>query len=61
MCGSGYEVNISFIGLKPGKTTATVECRSTIADNYDAVYDITVDDDLSITVAEREIKDLIRP
>lgn len=61
MCGSGYEVSISFTGLKPGKTTATIECRSIIADNYDAIYDITVDDDLGIELTEREIKNLIRP
>ncbi len=50
MCGSGYEVNISFTGIKPGKTRATIECRSNIADNYDAIYDITVDEDLGITL-----------
>ena len=61
MCGSGYEVRISFTGLKPGKTTATIECRSSIADNYDAIYDITVDNDLGISVTERERKNLIRP
>ena len=61
MCGSGYEVRISFTGLKPGKTTAIVECRSSIADNYDAIYDITVDDSLTVTATERERKDLFRP
>ena len=56
MCGSGYEVKISFTGLKPGKTTAIIECRSSIADNYDAIYDITVNDYLDITVTELERK-----
>ncbi|MBO7519563.1 MAG: hypothetical protein J6T73_02190 [Clostridia bacterium] len=59
MCGSGYEVNISFTGLKPGKTTAVIECRSSIADSFDTIYDITVDVDLAVTVTERERKDLI--
>lgn len=54
MCGSGYDVNISFIGLNPGKTTAKIECRSPIADNYDAVYDIVVLDDLTVSLTEKE-------
>ncbi|MBO4432953.1 MAG: hypothetical protein J5852_05410 [Clostridia bacterium] len=58
MCGSGYEVNISFTGLKPGKTKAIVRCRSSIADNFDAVYDITVDDDLKINLARVELAGL---
>ena len=58
MCGSGYEVNISFTGLKPGKTKAIIRCRSSIADNFDAIYDITVDVGLAVTVTERERKDL---
>ena len=57
MCGSGYEVRISFTGLKPGKTKAVIECRSSIGDNYDAIYDITVDGDLAVTLTERERKD----
>lgn len=61
MCGSGYEVKISFDGLKPGETTATVQCRSSIADNYDSIYDITVDENLTVTVTERERENLIRP
>lgn len=61
MCGSGYEVKITFSGLKPGKTRAVLRCRSDIADNYDAVYGIAVDDDLTVTVTEREKKNLIRP
>lgn len=54
MDGSGYTVNIIFVGIKPGKTTATVEARSPIADNFDAIYDITVDSDLKVTATERE-------
>ena len=58
MCGSGYDVNISFIGIKPGKAEATIECRSPIADNFDAVYDITVFEDLSVSVTERKRTEL---
>ncbi|MBR6903204.1 MAG: hypothetical protein IKN39_04875 [Clostridia bacterium] len=61
MCGSGYEVNISFVSLKPGKTRAIIECRSSIADNYDAIYDITVDENMGITVTKRERKNITRP
>ena len=61
MCGCGYEVKISFAGLKPGKTKATIECRSNIADNYDAIYDVEVDGGLTVTLTERERKNLIRP
>ncbi len=61
MCGCSFEVNISFIGLMPGETTATIECRSPIADNYDVIYDIAVDADMRVTVTEKERKELIRP
>lgn len=59
MTGSGYTVKIEFFGLKPGKTTATVECRSPIADNFDAIYDIEVNEDLGVTVTERERTDIL--
>ena len=58
MCGSGYDVIITFIGKTPGKTTATIECRSPIAENYDAVYDIEVNENLDITVSEKEVRDI---
>ena len=54
MCGSGYRVFISFTGLKAGNTTVTVKARSPIADNYDAVYDLSVSESLAVTVTERE-------
>ena len=60
-CGSGYEVKISFAGLKPGKTKAIIECRSDIADSYDAIYDIVVGDGLAVAVTERERVNLIFP
>ena len=60
MCGSGYEVNIAFTALRPGETTAVIACRSDIADNYDAVYGVTVDGDLNLSVILREQKPLCR-
>ena len=52
--GSGYTVIIEFYALKPGKTTAKIECRSPIADNFDAVYEIDIDDALMIKITELE-------
>ncbi len=54
MAGSGYTVKIEFFGLKEGKTTVKIECRSPIADNFDAIYDVEVDGDLSVKITERE-------
>ena len=48
--GSGYTKTYTFTGLKPGPTTVTVSARSPIAENYDAVYQVTVDKDLNITL-----------
>lgn len=59
-CGSGYTVYIEFFALKKGRTTATVECRSPIAENFDAIYEISVDESLSITVKEINTKQLFR-
>ena len=50
MCGSGYEVIITFVGKKPGKTTAKIECRSPIAENFDYLYDVEVKEDLSVVL-----------
>lgn len=59
MCGSGYDVYITFTGLKAGKTTAKIECRSPIAENYDVTYDIEVGDDFTVTLTERELNELL--
>lgn len=59
MCGSGYDVIIAFSGIEPGKTEVKIECRSPIADNYDAVYELEVDENLSVTVTEREHTNII--
>ena len=60
VCGAGYTVYVTFFGLKPGKTTAVVEARSPIAENFDAVYDIEVSEDLSVVANLREQIDVIR-
>ena len=50
MTGSGYAVIMTFTGKKPGKTAVTVEARSPIADNFDSVYELTVDEDLNASI-----------
>lgn len=60
VCGAPYTVYVRFFGLKPGKTIATVEARSPIAENYDAVYDIEVGNDLAVSVTLREKVEIYR-
>ena len=60
MFGSGYDVIITFFGLKPGKTVATIECLSPIADNYDAVYDIEVTNSLDVIITKKDQVDIIQ-
>ncbi len=56
--GASYTVRFTFIGLKPGTTTAVLSARSPIADNYDAVYDVAVDESLRVTLTETARTDL---
>lgn len=58
MDGAAYTVRYTFIGLKPGATTAVLSARSPIADNYDAVYAVTVDEALRVTLTETARTDL---
>lgn len=44
MTGAGYEVILTFTALKAGETTATISARSPVADNFDAVYAVQVDE-----------------
>lgn len=55
MTGSGYTVTVTFTGLKPGQTTLTVQARSPIAENYDAIYTVLVDDALQVTLIEERV------
>ena len=50
MTGAGYSVIYTFTGERPGETTLTVSARSPIAENFDAVYSVTVDADLNVTL-----------
>ena len=52
--GAGYTVVFTLRGLRPGETTVSVSARSPIADNFDEVYRVRVDDALRVTV-ERQI------
>ena len=54
LSGAGYDVYFTFRGLKPGTTTVTIQERSPIADNLDNIYDVTVNDDLEISLKLRE-------
>ena len=48
--GAGYTEVFTFTGLAAGQTTVTVQARSPIGDNYDAVYALTVDDTLRVSI-----------
>ncbi|MBR0113074.1 MAG: protease inhibitor I42 family protein [Clostridia bacterium] len=58
MDGSAYTVVYTFTGLKPGKTKLFLEARSPIADNYDAVYEAEVDEDLNVQLSSPEITEI---
>ncbi|MCR4595796.1 MAG: rhodanese-like domain-containing protein [Lachnospiraceae bacterium] len=53
--GSGYDVIITFTGLRPGETTVIIEERSPIADNLDHKYRITVDDELNVQLEQLSV------
>lgn len=67
MTGAGYEVVFTFTGLKAGETKATISARSPIADNFDAVYSIKVDQPGNVTLEQleetdfNEVVEAIRP
>lgn len=52
--GAGYDVILTFAGLKEGKTSVTVTCtmRGTEEDRF--VYDAEVDKELKVTLEKRE-------
>lgn len=52
--GAGYTVTVRVTGVKAGETILKISARSPIADNWDAVYGVTVDEDLNVTVNELE-------
>ena len=58
MTGSGFDKIITFTGIKPGETTVVVEERSSIADNLDHKYRVTVDDELNVQIELLSVKDI---
>ncbi len=58
MHGAGYDVAITFSGIKPGETTVLIEERSPIADNLDHRYRIMVDDELNVQTDLLSVRDI---
>lgn len=58
--GAGYDVIFTFTGLKPGRTSLTVAERSPIAGNLDHLYEVTVAEDLKVTLTKLTVTDLDR-
>ena len=56
--GAGYTVIFTFTGMKQGETKMTIQQRSPIAENSDMVYNVTVADDLTVTLTEIATKDI---
>ena len=56
--GAGYDVIITFTGIKQGETTAVIEERSPIADNLDHKYRITVDNELNVQLELLSVRDI---
>ncbi len=48
--GASFDYIVTFTGLKPGSTTATVSGRSPIMENEDSIYTVSVDEDLHVTL-----------
>ena len=61
MNGAGFTVTFTFTGTKPGSTRLLIEERSPIAGNYDHIYAVTVAEDLSVSLAWTETRDLRNP
>ena len=57
MTGAGYRVRFTFTGQAPGEATLTVAARSPIADNFDATYAVTVDEELNVTLQQTSFVD----
>ena len=55
--GAAFRVTYTFTGITPGETTVTVKARSPIAGNYDYKYFVRVDEELNVSIEERETID----
>ena len=53
--GASFDVVIIFQGLKPGTTGLTIACSSPIADNYDLLYQASVDESLNVTLTGEQM------
>ncbi len=60
MTGAGYTVTFTFAGLAPGATGLVVSARSPIAENFDASYRATVDEDRKVTLEPVRQEDVRR-
>ena len=54
LTGSGYDVILTFTGLMPGDTVVTVRGESPIVPEEEHVYDVIVDEELNVSLTERE-------
>ena len=55
--GAAFRIIYTFTGITPGETTVTVKARSPIAGNYDYKYFVRVDEELNVSIEERETID----
>ena len=55
--GAAFRIIYTFTGVAPGETMVTVKARSPIAGNYDYKYSIRVDEELNVSIEERETID----
>ena len=55
--GAAFRVTYTFTGVTPGETTVTVKARSPIAGNFDYKYSVRVDEELNVSIEERETID----
>ena len=53
--GASFDMVIIFQGLKPGTTGLTIACSSPIADNYDLLYQASVDESLNVTLTGEQM------
>ena len=58
MEGSSFDITFTFRGQKAGHTKMTIEERSPIAGNRDHLYQVTVDDNLDVSLEELSVRDL---
>ncbi len=55
--GAAFRITYTFTGVAQGEATATVKARSPIAGNFDYRYSLRVDEELNVSIEERETID----